>query len=429
LDAAATLLVEIAGPDPVHIEMSNRGPAKYYEVKRALGISDARTHLTGKQTKGATLNRPDDKTRALCYDADTDDDWQRLQEAAHFLANAGGYLPLVEDSPDGRGGHLWVIYTALVDARCAHCHVCELAPMLTAITERWPGPGNHKVKHKVRLPGGKYVKPGFSQQCKLSDAIGTLVADTRQDAARALLTYQTSAAIVPAYPPDADLPGNRHVSTSNLEPGVSDQLSGDEMARSTQQNQGPALPREPDARWQQTYQSQGKHLWFQFTPAQLAAWYNQQHAIGDVLPPEQNGMGLATWRGERTTSVGSTKDSQGWVDFGASARRSDGKQDGGDALELQVRLSEQSKSEVMRQAARDLVKEARAALESSARAGEQLLTWVQEILTPAGWHHYQQLRDPASESHVSTIDQAPAIVADQAQLSPVVGAPTRATGG
>lgn len=51
--------------------------------------------------------------------------------------------------------------------------------------------------------------------------------------------------------------------------------------------------------------------------------------------------------------------------------RSDGKQDGGDALELETRISEQSKPETMSQAARDLVREARAALESAARAGQQ----------------------------------------------------------
>ena len=45
-------------------------------------------------------------------------------------------------------------------------------------------------------------------------------------------------------------------------------------------------------------------------------------------------MGLASWRGEHSANVGLRED--GWVDFGASARRSDGKQDGGDALELTV---------------------------------------------------------------------------------------------
>lgn len=45
----------------------------------------------------------------------------------------------------------------------------------------------------------------------------------------------------------------------------------------------------------------------------------------------------------------------------------------------------------MRQIARDLVKEARAALESAARSGQQPPMWVQELLTPAGKAHYQDL--------------------------------------
>lgn len=372
---AAALLVEIAGPEPVHIEMSSRGPAKYYEVKRGLILEDARAHLSGQKTKGAMLRRPDGKTRALCYDADTDDDWQRLREAAHFLQNAG-YVPLVEDSPADRGGHLWIIYSDLVDARCAHRHVCEQAPMLQEIKERWPGPGNHKV----RLPCGRYVKPGFSQQCKLYDAIGGLVADNRRDATRALLTMQTPAATMPVYPPDpAPDPGQRFTDR---------QIPAGEVTRSKQQSQQPRPEREPDARWQQKYH---QHLWFQFTPQQLAAWYNERHTIEDLLPPERNGMGLANWRDERTASVGYTKDGQGWVDFGASARHTNGKQDGGDALELEARISEQGKPAIMQKIARDLVKEARIALECSARAGQQPPAWVEEFMTPAGWAHYQQL--------------------------------------
>jgi len=84
----------------------------------------------------------------------------------------------------------------------------------------------------------------------------------------------------------------------------------------------------PDAHWQQKY---NQYLWFQFTPKLLAAWYNERHPIEELLPPEHNGMGLASWRGERTASVGYTRDGEGWVDFGASTRRTNGWQDGGDA--------------------------------------------------------------------------------------------------
>src|SRR5205807_1056892 len=69
------------------------------------------------------------------------------------------------------------------------------------------------------------------------------------------------------------------------------------------------------------------HLWVAFTPQQLIDRFNQQYSIEDLAAYERNGMILADWRGEHTASVGVTKDGQHWVDFGASARRPDGKQD------------------------------------------------------------------------------------------------------
>lgn len=77
--------------------MSDRGPKKYYDVKRAITARDTHAHLKGWKTKGAYLRRPDGMTRALCYDADTSNDWERLLDAARLLAEAG-YLPIVEDS-------------------------------------------------------------------------------------------------------------------------------------------------------------------------------------------------------------------------------------------------------------------------------------------------------------------------------------------
>jgi transcription initiation factor TFIIIB Brf1 subunit/transcription initiation factor TFIIB len=121
-EAAAALLVENAGPAPQHIEMNlpdKKGrPRKYGPVYHTFTLEDARAHLAGKKTKGARLWRPDGMTRALCYDADTLETWQALLDATRLLRMAG-YVVLLEDSPVGRGGHLWIIYTGLVDARCA----------------------------------------------------------------------------------------------------------------------------------------------------------------------------------------------------------------------------------------------------------------------------------------------------------------------
>jgi hypothetical protein len=80
-----------------------------------------------------------------------------------------------------------------------------------------------------------------------------------------------------------------------------------------------------------------------------------------------------------------------WVDFGASARRADGKQEG-DSLELATRIEQRSRSEIMRDAARMLLAEARATLESAAATNQDTPAWLVPFLTPAGWQHYEQLK-------------------------------------
>src|SRR5260370_32143093 len=123
--------------------------------------------------------------------------------------------------------------------------------------------------------------------------------------------------------------------------------------------------------------------------------------VQDMEPTEKNGMGLVSWRGEHTASVGLREDD--WVDFGASARRNDGKQDGGDALELTVRVTEDAKPEVMRQIARQLVHEARVAMEHAASNGEQPPQWVQTFMSPAGWEHYSTLQEEADHPYQAAL--------------------------
>lgn len=150
----------------------------------------------------------------------------------------------------------------------------------------------------------------------------------------------------------------------------------------------------------------------------LSAWYNQRHQVQDILPPEKNGMGLASWHGERTTRVGLCED--GWVDFGASARRSNGKQDGGDALELTVRVNGEPKAEVMRELARQLVSEAREAMESAAQRGEQPPPWIQAFMSKAGWEHYHHLRAEASHSDQAITEPTPHIGGSLVVLCPTM---------
>ena len=91
-----------------------------------------------------------------------------------------------------------------------------------------------------------------------------------------LLTFQTPADLVPA-------------SSGADSVGQIDDLA---TLPNTQDEKCSAFPLRcapgVDQRWQQKYT---QHLWFQFTPAQLAAWYNERNQVEDILPPEKNGMG------------------------------------------------------------------------------------------------------------------------------------------
>jgi hypothetical protein len=376
---AAKLLVAIAGPAPVHIEMSARGPKKYYDVHRPFNERDARAHLLGYRTKGATLLHPDGKTRALCYDADTPDDWQRLLEAARIVA-AYGFLPLLEASPVGRGGHCWIIFTELVCAEDAQRHVLSLAPTLQAIAEYWPCSG-----HKVRLPTGKYVKPGFASWCRLTDAQRTLLSTDGPGAASVLLAYQTPVELVPGAIMEHDAVG----------PGT--ELASRADGQEAQVQAGAyGVMGQVDTRWHQQYTR--STLWFQFTPRQLAALYNERHPLSALLQLEQNGMAFSPSVQERTPSTAITGDWLAWVDFSAQSLQPDGKHDGGDALELAARRNGESKtakSATLREVARTLVREAQDALEDADRAGEEPPVWVATMMTEAGWQRYHALRAEA----------------------------------
>jgi hypothetical protein len=392
LTAAAQLLLEIAGPASEHIEMSRTGPAKYYTVPRSVTLDDCLKHLRGVKTRGAQLRHPEHMARALAFDTDTNKiypGWWWMRGAAQQLADAG-YQVLLEPSPAGRGGHLWIIFDALVDARAAHRHVCELAPVLADVREYWPGPA-HAVKwNKVRLPGGRYVTPEKSAWCKLYDANGSRLSDHGLAAARVLLASQTPASIVPPLPSDEqemppDAPAPHRERAERL-------LSQTNMT----QPSAPASRKEdvPDLQ-QQKYGEATRFLWFRYSPAQVAAWYNERHTVDDLLDFNRHGMtnAEALGRPERTPSLGSTRDRQHWADFGAAAREDDGRPIGGDVLELLVRTSGQSKAQVLRALGREMVTEARAELERAAARQVDPPMWVQQIMSEAGWNHYLRLRN------------------------------------
>lgn len=165
-NAAARLLLAVAGPSDEHIEMSKRGPKKYYTVYRKLTDDDMRDHLQGGKARGALCQYPGGQTRALAWDTDTPEQWAVIEDAARRLV-AAGYLPILEPSPANRGGHCWIIFDALVNASAARQHVYEHAPALATLAEYWPGPPDAKHWNKVRLPGGRYTRPDSAAWCAL----------------------------------------------------------------------------------------------------------------------------------------------------------------------------------------------------------------------------------------------------------------------
>ncbi len=275
-----------------------------------------------------------------------------------------------------------------MDVRAARRHVCEIAPVLRDIKEYWPGPAHALTWNKVRLPGGRYVSPDLSAWCKLYDADGQELARDGLAAARVLLANQTPVGIVPWYSPDDLL----DVAVAPPAPAVDPHP--DRSAPLVQARVASSLKTSIDSRQQEKYARVNRFLWFHYTPRQVADWYNARHTADDLIDFDRNGMANAgeIGRPERTSSLARTRDGQHWSDFGAGALHDDGHLDGGDVLELLVRMSEERKAEILRQLGQEMIAEARADLEQAARADVLPSSWVQEIMSEAGWDRYWQQR-------------------------------------
>ena len=270
---AAELLLDIAGPAPEHIRMNEMEGKKYYTNLEPLTLRHMVAHLEGRRTYGALIGHPDGTTCASIYDADTPEAVAIVKEAAQRL-QAVGYKPLIELSPVGKA-HLVIIYTEHVNARATHSSECKQAPELEKIKEYWPSPS----RNKVRLPAGKYVRPGVAGWCTLYDASGQELSRDGQSAARALLEYQTPASLVL---PESELPTLAQPLQVRPQERSRRSLKEDERSH---------------AKYNHT------HLWVAFTPQQLIDRFNQQYSIEDLAAYERNGMILADWRGERTISA------------------------------------------------------------------------------------------------------------------------------
>jgi hypothetical protein len=296
--------------------------------------------------------------------------------------------------------------------------------MLQQFKESWPDSG----PNKVRLPGGKYVKPGFAAWCQLHDAQGGLIAEDGQSAARVLLIYQTPADLVPASPcvdpvgPASELTAllgclahptglvaagaakhsnkprpcdtpTEYTGELAVLPGV----QGNELNDVLRNTPFPYPLPKVDAQWEARYgQVETTTLWFAILEDYAAAWFNEHHLLEEIRPLEYNHMALSPNGDERTASTSYRATSQGerYTDHSLHGRRPDGTRDSGDALEFASKVWAMSKAEILRETTREITSWARAALESAANAGKPLPLWLEEpvcIITPAGRQHFARL--------------------------------------
>ena len=373
----AAFLVELAGDAPRHLEMQATGLDKYQWRGGAVTTALAIRHLAGQLTLGATLTRADGRTRALGWDADNAADWTLLQGAARQLA-ASGAVPLLETSPS-RGGHLWLSFASLVDALAAYATALAHAPQLATIAERWPHP-----TQGLRLPGGRYRRPGLDAWCALAPLDGPEVVGA--DAVRLLQTHATPTSWV-----DLALPPTPAAATSSGRPadGETPPAAPPSLVISCPRTTDRTLPRAMnDAHWQRQYAGSVRTFWFAILDDQAAAYFNAKYSCRELLPPQANGKGLATWRDERTASVHFTPEG-GWVDYGGQGP--DGGPDAGDALELYCRVQNLRRGEALRGIVREMIQAATQELRAAAAVGGGLPVWVAEITTPAGWAYYDEL--------------------------------------
>lgn len=139
-----------------------RHDGRYVTVRKPLTTSLVESHLLGWITLGAYALDPESHARWLCYDADSDASWTKLQEMA-LVFRSDEVPTYLEQSR--RGGHLWLFLPTSspvsgTDARrfgrqllwIHHVENVELFPKQDHLTT---GPGS-----LVRLPLGRHRKDG-----------------------------------------------------------------------------------------------------------------------------------------------------------------------------------------------------------------------------------------------------------------------------
>lgn len=393
LREAAELLLSLAGDAETHIVMPPMNPSKYLEVKRKLTVEDLLDHLKGGQARGALCSYQDKRTRGLCWDVDDLDGWELLQQVARTLCSAG-YEVLLEESPAGRGGHLWIIFEGLVPASPARQAIYSIVPDLGMVAEYWPSPG----KNRVRLPGSYYARYGKQVEqevrgwCKMISVADNQVGEDGTAAAALLLGHQNSVELARATVSLAPEP----VPEKKTAPvGVA-------IPAPVQRTEAQWFEERPlpvvDATWIKRCGSLGETTYyFAITEGASAAWFNMRHSLEDIQPLQNNRKAFSPNGQERTASSAHWQKNgeERYTDFSNHGLRADGTHDTGDVLEYAAKVWGKPKSKILAETTSEMVKLAKTDLESSARAGRIPPTWLMEVTTPAGWRRYDQLRGQA----------------------------------
>lgn len=356
-------LQQIAGDADKHITLKVSGEDKYKVHHTLCTLDLCCDYLCGDVCAGANLRYWDGSVRAICYDGDSEESWARLKSAAEKLWRSGAQV-FLETSPH-RGGHLWIVFDALVNAEAALATAVKHAPELAGL-EAFPG------SNQVRLPGGRYRRKEIDAWCQLR-MVGSGGGPYTGPAAISVMADHLTPASWVTEP--AEAPARER--ETRIRPPL--ELDMDPVSLDDDR----ALPiAVQDRVWQANHGAGRDRLLFCYTPAQVAAWYSARHPLSDILPLERNGYALAQWRDERTASVKFYVDNT-WCDHGAGGVRPDGSKDGGDALELSCRVTGKSRSEALREAAEQMRVEALEELQRATRERRGPLRWVAAIMPPA----------------------------------------------
>ncbi len=380
--------------------MQPSGPRKYAWQKDDLGDDAPLTpdllaaHLAGARTLGSELRwivgTGTDRrivTYSLGFDADNAEDLAGLIASAAHL-HASGARPVLERSPSvahAGGGRLWLWFAAAVDPGAAWATAVRHAPALAAVRECWPswqvGPDDRG--QAVRLPAGVYQRDGVRAPIPHAPWEPTgLIWRTGRAAAALLLTEVTPAAWITEPVPHPAPASDRPAMTAP----TLDQAPADLAAR-------PWPAAKDDPRWRATAAGRERGWPFWVTDREAITWYNARHDVRELLPKERNGYARATWRDERTPSIGYLPNNA-WIDYGRGGRVG-GSHDGGDAFEALCRVSGKTRRETLRDLVLpELLAEAGTLLAAAARAGAGPPGWVAAITSPRGWADYDALHKP-----------------------------------